>query len=108
MHPRLTLRFTGVTVRPALMPPLLDRLRRDLDSLRANALYRQLRSVDSSQGPILVLDGRPVINFSSNNYLGLAHHPEVSAAAHAALLTTGTGSGASRLIAGNLAPHRSL
>lgn len=56
----------------------------------------------------LTLNGQDLVNFSSNNYLGLTHHPDVIAAAHAALDLWGAGSGASRLITGDLEVHRDL
>src|SRR3954469_14521890 len=56
----------------------------------------------------LAPDGRPVVSFASNDYLGLTGHPDVVAAAHAALDRWGTGSGASRLITGSRPVHRDL
>jgi 8-amino-7-oxononanoate synthase len=80
----------------------------ELDGLRQSGLYRSLRRVDSEQGPTLTLDGQRVINFSSNNYLGLADHPELREAAKQALDRYGCGSGASRLISGNMKLHEQL
>ena len=71
-------------------------------------LYRKLRRVESDQGPTLRLDGRGVINFSSNNYLGLANHPSLCKAAKDAIDRYGCGSGASRLISGNMTLHEEL
>jgi 8-amino-7-oxononanoate synthase len=71
-------------------------------------LYRKLRRVESDQGPTLRLDGREVINFSSNNYLGLANHPSLCKAAKEAIDRYGCGSGASRLISGNMTLHEEL
>lgn len=59
-------------------------------------------------GPELVLNGRPAVNFGSNNYLGLTLHPEVMAAARESLETSGTGAGASRLVTGNHAVYAPL
>jgi 8-amino-7-oxononanoate synthase len=67
-----------------------------------------LRRVEGDQGPTLILDGREVINFSSNNYLGIANHPNLAAAAKQAIDQYGCGSGASRLISGNMALHEEL
>src|SRR5436190_10320507 len=80
----------------------------ELDGLKRNSLLRRLRTVSGEQGPVLNLDGRPVINFSSNNYLGLADHPALRAAAKAAIDRYGCGSGASRLISGNMTLHEQL
>jgi len=80
----------------------------ELGDLRAQGLHRALRRVDSSQGPQLVIDGRPLLNFSSNDYLGLAAHPALQEAARRAVGDCGAGAGASRLICGSLAPHHEL
>jgi 8-amino-7-oxononanoate synthase len=83
-------------------------IEKELASIRDAGLYRRLRRVDGEQGPTLSLDGREVINFSSNNYLGIANHPALAAAAKAAIDRYGCGSGASRLISGNMALHEEL
>jgi 8-amino-7-oxononanoate synthase len=80
----------------------------ELARVRETGLYRTLRRVDGDQGPTLLLDGREVINFSSNNYLGIANHPALREAAKAAIDRYGCGSGASRLISGNMALHEAL
>jgi glycine C-acetyltransferase/8-amino-7-oxononanoate synthase len=79
-----------------------------LEELRERGLYRRLRLIDGPQGPSVTLDGRPVLLLCSNNYLGLADRTEVREAAAAAALHWGAGSGASRLISGNMEPHRQL
>jgi 8-amino-7-oxononanoate synthase len=87
---------------------MADFIDRELDGLKQAGLYRTLRRVDGDQGPTLLLDGREVVNFSSNNYLGLANHPALRDAAKAAIDRYGCGSGASRLISGNMALHEEL
>ena len=79
-----------------------------LEELRERGLYRQLRLIEGPQGPSVTLDGRPVLLLCSNNYLGLADRTEVREAAAEAALRWGAGSGASRLISGNMEPHRQL
>ena len=79
-----------------------------LEELRDRGLYRRLRLVSGPQGPRVLLDGRPVLLLCSNNYLGLADHPEVRTAAAEAAMRWGAGAGASRLISGNMKPHRLL
>lgn len=79
-----------------------------LEELRERGLYRRLRLIEGPQGPSVTLDGRPVLLLCSNNYLGLADRPEVREAAAEAALRWGAGSGASRLISGNMEPHRAL
>jgi 8-amino-7-oxononanoate synthase len=80
-----------------------DRQRR----IAAN-LQRSLRPIDGSQGPRVLVDGRPVLSLCSNNYLGLATHPEVVNAAVEAARAYGVGSGASRLISGSMRVHQEL
>ncbi|HWO47739.1 MAG TPA: aminotransferase class I/II-fold pyridoxal phosphate-dependent enzyme, partial [Solirubrobacterales bacterium] len=79
-----------------------------LDELRQRGLYRRLRLVEGPQGPSVTLDGQPVLLLCSNNYLGLADRAEVREAAAEAALRWGAGSGASRLISGNMEPHLEL
>jgi 8-amino-7-oxononanoate synthase len=79
-----------------------------LEELRERGLYRRLRLIEGAQGPTVTLDGRPVLLLCSNNYLGLADRAEVREAAAEAALRWGAGSGASRLISGNMKPHRQL
>ena len=79
-----------------------------LEELRDRGLYRQLRLVSGPQGPRVLLGGRPVLLLCSNNYLGLAEHPKVRSAAAEAAMRWGAGAGASRLISGNMEPHRRL
>ena len=79
-----------------------------LEELRQRGLHRRLRLVDGAQGPRVSLDGRPVLLLCSNNYLGLADHPRVREAAAEAALRWGAGAGASRLVSGNMEPHRQL
>ena len=79
-----------------------------LAELRDRGLYRRLRLIEGPQGPAVTLDGRQVLLLCSNNYLGLADRTEVREAAAEAALRWGAGAGASRLISGNMEPHRQL
>ncbi len=79
-----------------------------LAALREQNLFRELRRVDSAQGPHLEIGGQTLLNFSSNDYLGLANHPDLKTAAIKALEKFGAGAGASRLICGSLAPFHEL
>jgi 8-amino-7-oxononanoate synthase len=83
-------------------------LRRNLDELTARHLHRRLRRVDSPQSTRVNVDGRTFLNFSSNDYLGLANDPCLKSAAAEAAARWGAGSGASRLISGSLTPHVEL
>jgi len=85
-----------------------DFVENELQRLKAAGLHRKLRRVEGEQGPTLILDGREVVNFSSNNYLGIANHPALAEAAKAAIDRYGCGSGASRLISGNMTLHEEL
>ncbi len=82
--------------------------RADMDSLVARGLRRFLEPLDSPQGPLVRLGGETLVNFSSNDYLGLASSPTVRAAAIAALEAHGVGSGASRLVVGDTTAHQRL
>lgn len=79
-----------------------------LDGIREQGLLRELRRVDSAQGPRIEIGGRTLLNFSSNDYLGLANHPALKEAAFKATEKFGAGAGASRLICGSLAPFHGL
>jgi glycine C-acetyltransferase len=83
-------------------------LREEIDSLRDQGLYNTIRRIDGPQGPWLEIDGRQVLNFCSNNYLGLANDPRLVSAAKAALDRHGIGPGAVRSIAGTMAIHTEL
>jgi glycine C-acetyltransferase/8-amino-7-oxononanoate synthase len=79
-----------------------------LQELRDRGLHRRLRLLEGPQGPRVMLDQREVLLLCSNNYLGLADHPRVREAAARAAIEWGAGAGASRLISGNMEPHRAL
>jgi 8-amino-7-oxononanoate synthase len=79
-----------------------------LNEVREQGLYRQLRRIDSPQGPHVKIEGGTLLNFSSNDYLGLANEPAIKEAAIEGVRQFGAGAGASRLICGSLAPHHDL
>jgi len=80
----------------------------ELEALRKRALDRHLREISSAQGPEVVIAGRHFINFSSNDYLGLANDLRLHEAAASAIDEFGVGAGASRLISGTQSPHLRL
>ncbi|MES1999759.1 MAG: 8-amino-7-oxononanoate synthase [Pseudomonadota bacterium] len=86
----------------------LARLRDDLAQLEAQGLKRQRRLLESPQGTHIQVDGRPLVSFCSNDYLGLASHPALCDAASAAAQTMGVGAGASHLITGHHAAHHAF
>jgi glycine C-acetyltransferase len=92
------------TARPDPLAFLSD----ELEALRERHLYRPLRVMSSAQGPIASVDGRRVISLSSNDYLGLTHHPRLREAALTAVRDFGVGSGAVRTIAGTMSMHEAL
>ncbi len=82
-----------------------------LDTLtqrRAQHLYRTRRIIESPQGPEIVSDGQHYLNFCSNDYLGLANHPQVIEALQAGAARYGVGSGAAHLICGHSRAHHAL
>jgi glycine C-acetyltransferase len=80
----------------------------ELNGLRAQGLYRQLRILEDEQRAHTVFDGRSVVNLSSNNYLGLTTHPRLRERALEAVRQFGVGSGSVRTIAGTMALHMEL
>jgi glycine C-acetyltransferase len=83
-------------------------LREELDSLKQQGLYTTIRTIGSAQGPWLNVDGKNVLNFCSNNYLGLANNPQLKQAAQKAIDQYGVGPAAVRTIAGTLDLHLQL
>jgi glycine C-acetyltransferase len=80
----------------------------EVAALKERHLYRALRIMSSAQGPIVSVDRKRVISLSSNDYLGLTHHPRLREAALAAVRDFGVGSGAVRTIAGTMSMHEAL
>jgi len=83
-------------------------IRVNLDELQKTGLYNQIRTIQSTQGAWLVVDGKRVLNFCSNNYLGLANHPDLRRAAIRAIEEYGVGPAAVRSIAGTMDLHLEL
>jgi glycine C-acetyltransferase len=86
----------------------LDWLTQEIDSLKEQGLYNRIRTIGSAQGARLIVDGKDVLNFCSNNYLGLANHPKVVEAAKQATRKYGIGPAAVRSIAGTMDLHVEL
>jgi glycine C-acetyltransferase len=85
-----------------------DGLQKTLDEIRAAGLYKDERVLSSPQGAHIEVRGREVLNFCANNYLGLANHPEIVAAARAALDSHGFGLASVRFICGTQDLHKEL
>lgn len=90
------------------MTDRLNWIQQELESLKDSGLYNRIRTLSTPQGAWLEVDGRRVLNFCSNNYLGLANHPRLKAAASAAIERYGVGPGAVRSIAGTMDLHLEL
>ena len=91
-----------------MRPDPLAYLAVEIDSFRAQGLYRHLRTLDGEQAASASFDHASVVNLSSNNYLGLTTHPRLRAAAIEAIARFGVGSGSVRTIAGTMAIHVEL
>ncbi|MEE4618425.1 8-amino-7-oxononanoate synthase [Pseudomonas alliivorans] len=83
-------------------------LRTRLEARRHEHLYRQRPLLQTPQGPLVVVDGKPLLAFCNNDYMGLANHPEVIAAWQAGAERWGVGGGASHLVIGHSTPHHEL
>ncbi|MAT42565.1 MAG: 8-amino-7-oxononanoate synthase [Anaerolineaceae bacterium] len=90
------------------MSKRLDWIDEEIAQLKEKGFYNQIRTLSSPQGAWLVVDGKRVLNFCSNNYLGLANHPKMVEAAQNALQKYGVGPGAVRTIAGTMDIHLEL
>ncbi len=86
----------------------MEPLKKELSELEEKGLRRTLRLLEGEQREKVIIDGRQVLNFCSNNYLGLANDERLKVAAKEALDKYGLGSGASRLVVGNMSLHKKL
>src|SRR5262245_52231766 len=83
-------------------------LEEEIAALKEQGLYNNIRTIESPMGARIVVDGKPVINFCANNYLGLANDPRLREAAKQAIDQYGVGPGAVRQIAGTMSLHNQL
>ena len=88
--------------------PIIERLDESLAQLQAGGLFKRERVLQGPQGAHVLTDGEELINLCANNYLGLASHPDVIAAVHAAVDRYGYGMASVRFICGTQTPHREL
>jgi len=85
-----------------------DWMRKEISNLKSKGLFTNIRTLSSPQGAWLTVDGKEVLNFCSNNYLGFANHPRLVEAAKNAIDTYGVGPAAVRTIAGTMDLHNQL
>jgi glycine C-acetyltransferase len=86
----------------------VKRISKEIDEIRASGLYKTERIISGPQGPEITVNGRTVLNFCANNYLGLSSHPRVIEAAHAAVESHGYGMSSVRFICGTQDIHKQL
>jgi glycine C-acetyltransferase len=86
----------------------LDWIQTEIDALKTTGLYNYIRTIDSPIDGWVTIDGRSLLNFCANNYLGLANHPRIRQAAQKAIDQYGVGPAAVRSIAGTMTPHVQL
>ena len=89
-------------------PSFYTRLQKELQEIKEAGLYKQERIIESEQGPEITVNGKKVLNFCANNYLGLSSHPKVVAAAKAAIDHRGYGMSSVRFICGTQDIHKEL
>jgi len=88
--------------------PWRDELKKDHEERIRETLWRSRSTIESPQGPTVTVAGTEYLNFCSNDYLGLANHPQLISAAVDAIERCGTGSGASHLVCGHFDEHQQL
>jgi len=86
----------------------VNRIGRDIEEIKASGLYKTERTITSPQGAEIIVNGKAVLNFCANNYLGLSSHPKVIEAAHAAIESHGYGMSSVRFICGTQDIHKEL
>jgi 8-amino-7-oxononanoate synthase len=87
---------------------IFQSLQQDLDMRAAQGLLRKRRTLDTPQSPRVIVDGKPYLAFCSNDYLGLASHPQLVAALQQGAQQWGVGAGAAHLVSGHFTPHHDL
>jgi glycine C-acetyltransferase len=86
----------------------VNRIGKDIEEIKASGLYKTERTITSPQGAEIIVNGKTVLNFCANNYLGLSSHPRVIEAAHAAIESRGYGMSSVRFICGTQDIHKEL
>lgn len=86
----------------------VNRIRQEIEEIKSSGLYKTERVITSPQGPEITVNGRQVLNFCANNYLGLSSHPKTLEAAHRYLDSHGYGMSSVRFICGTQDIHKEL
>jgi len=86
----------------------MEWIEKNLDLINKKLIYPDIKTISSAAGPVVKIDGKEVLMFSTNSYLGLTTHPDVKRAAIEAIEKYGTGAGGSRILSGNFAVHQQL
>ena len=86
----------------------VSRVGQEVNEIKASGLYKTERTITSPQGAAIIVNGKTVLNFCANNYLGLSSHPKVIEAAHAAIESHGYGMSSVRFICGTQDIHKEL
>jgi glycine C-acetyltransferase len=89
-------------------PSFYQRLQKELQEIKDAGLYKQERIIESEQGAEIIVNGKKVLNFCANNYLGLSSHPKVIEAAHKTIDKRGYGMSSVRFICGTQDIHKEL
>ena len=90
------------------MKILLTELMQEIEEIKTSGLYKKERIITSPQGAEIIVNGKTVLNFCANNYLGLSSHPKVIEAAHEAIESHGYGMSSVRFICGTQDIHKEL
>ena len=105
---RLGIATLNSSCNAAVTKMIFHQLQSDLDERAALGLLRSRRTLDSPQSPHIVVDGKPYLAFCSNDYLGLANHPQLIASLQQGAQQWGVGAGAAHLVSGHFAAHYQL
>jgi len=87
---------------------LVQRIAKEVEEIKSSGLYKTERIIESPQGAEIIVNGKTVLNFCANNYLGLSSHPKVIEAAHKAIDLRGYGMSSVRFICGTQDIHKEL
>src|SRR5580698_7588488 len=96
----------GLSKNSTMNSSFVNRIAAELEEIKASGLFKSERIISSAQGAEILVNGKKVLNFCANNYLGLSSHPKVIAAAKAVMDTHGYGLSSVRFICGTQDIHK--